>query len=80
MAEERTVREIGGEVWGEIELARRHAERENSDTFSVFDWNTSSLAVDIVMGVLARHSGKLLMNDADLPVEPLAINDEIANR
>ena len=80
MAEERTIREIGGEVWGEIELARRHAERENSDAFAVFDWTTSHLVVDIVMGVLACHAGKLLTNDADLPVEPLAISDEIANR
>jgi hypothetical protein len=35
------------------------------------DWKTREAALDIVMGVLARHVGTLLVNDSDLPVAPL---------
>ncbi|MES2463436.1 MAG: hypothetical protein V4671_22915 [Armatimonadota bacterium] len=80
MTQERTVRELGGEIWGEIELARRDAEREGKKTFTVFDWTTPNLIAELVMGVLARHTGKRITNDADIPVDPLPVNQDIASR
>lgn len=61
----RTIRELGGEVWSE--LSQRIPEEDA-------DWKTRGKLVDIVMGVLARHAGKLIENDKDMPVEPLLEN------
>lgn len=38
---------------------------------SELPWGTQSKIVDIVMAVLARHSGEVIKNDEDLPVTPL---------
>jgi hypothetical protein len=35
-------------------------------------WQVKHAVVDVVMGVLARHAGSTIENDADLPVAPLA--------
>ena len=59
----RTVRELGGEIWSE--LVNRISEEE-------IDWQAKNKVVDIVIGVLARHSGKVIENDKDLPVDPLS--------
>lgn len=59
----RTVRELGGEIWSELEKA---------DVAQQVDWQVRNAIIDLVMGVLARHAGKRLENDADLPVVPLA--------
>lgn len=58
----RTVRELGGEFWAEV--TREIPEEDAS-------WETKGRLVDILMGVLARHSGEVIENDRDLPVEPL---------
>jgi len=63
----RTIRELGGEFWAEIE--QRISEEEA-------DWKTREKLADILMGVLARHAGKLIENDKDLPVEPLGAYGE----
>jgi hypothetical protein len=62
-ASTRTVRELGGEIWSELEKA---------DVAQQVDWQVRNAIVDLVMSVLARHSGKRLENDSDLPVTPLA--------
>ncbi|MEL7060882.1 MAG: hypothetical protein AAGN46_12740 [Acidobacteriota bacterium] len=58
----RTVRELGGEFYSEI----FHRIPENA-----VNWKEKELLVDIFMGVMARHAGKVIENDKDLPVEPL---------
>jgi hypothetical protein len=60
---QRTIRELGGEIWAELgpipEIDLR--------------WDVRDTIVDIVMGVLARHAGAVLENDQDIPVEPWPI-------
>jgi hypothetical protein len=58
----RSVRELGGEIWAE--LSTRIDDRRA-------DWKTKNEVVDVVMGVLARHAGKVLVNDEGMPVAPL---------
>jgi hypothetical protein len=58
---ERTVRELGGEVWAEISQAIKDEE---------LSWVTKNKIVDVVMGVLARHVDSIIKNDEDLPVSP----------
>ncbi len=57
----KTIRELGGDVWAEL---HRIPEPE-------LDWKTRERIVDIVMGVLARHTDLEVRNDEDLPVSPL---------
>jgi hypothetical protein len=57
----RTVRELAGEIWAETKYL------EGYD----LNWKMIESVLDVVMGVLARHEGKLIVNDADLPVTPL---------
>ena len=59
---DRTVRELAGEVWSELNY--RVTEEE-------VHWKTVEKVPDIVMGVLARHVGKIIGNDEDTPVERL---------
>lgn len=63
----RTVRELGGEIWAE--LRNRIAEEEA-------DWRAKTEIVDVIMGVLARHSGKRIENDPGLPVTPLPVGPD----
>jgi hypothetical protein len=56
-----TVRELGGEIWAEL----------SSLPDGELPWQTADRIVDLVMGVIARHVGAAIRNDADLPVEPL---------
>lgn len=58
----RTIRELGGEIWSEISAAVP----EEQANFEV-----KNRIVEIAMAVLARYSGAVIENDADLPVEPL---------
>jgi hypothetical protein len=62
-----TIRQLGGEIWSEISqrIPEAHA-----------DWRAKGKFVDVVMGVLARHAGEFLENDADLPVDPLGEFEE----
>jgi hypothetical protein len=63
----RTVRELGGEVWAEI------VNRFGDD----IEWRLQGRLVDLVMGVLARHLGRVIENDQDLPVSPLARAEDL---
>jgi hypothetical protein len=56
-----TVRELGGEIWAELW----------SFPDAELHWETKNRVVDLVMGVIARHVGATIRNDADLPVDPL---------
>jgi hypothetical protein len=57
-----TVRELGGEIWAEL----------SSLPDGELPWQSKNRVVDLVMGVIARHVGAAIRNDADLPVEPLS--------
>lgn len=59
---ERTVRELGGEIWAAL-----HHLPEGE-----LHWKTRERVIDIVMGVLARYDGHQIKNDEGLPVTPLA--------
>src|SRR4051794_2201499 len=65
--EEVTVRELGGAIWSEIETIRRTQDSE----LSIVSFNTVHAITEVVMGVLARYSGVMLVNDVDMPVAPL---------
>src|SRR5262245_59221772 len=58
----RTVRELGGEIWAEVEMRSMRGTLPHSARPQPPEW------IDIVMGVLARHIGSLIRNDTDLPV------------
>lgn len=60
--EARTVRELGGEIWAE--LSSRIPDEE-------LNWQSRNRVIDLLMGILARHQGKIIENDKDLPVKPL---------
>ena len=62
MTASKTIRELGGEIWSE--LNERVSEED-----ARFD--VKNRIVDIVMGVLARHEGATIRGDEDLPVEAL---------
>lgn len=59
--QERSVRELGGEIWSE--LSQRVPEGRVS-------WDIKNEVVGLVMGILARHAGELIENDPDVPVPP----------
>ena len=62
MEPKRTVRELGGEIWAEIEITFGEAQ---------ISWQTKGELTDLIMGVLARHVGATIENDEGMPVEPL---------
>ena len=61
---DKTVRELSGEIWAEINKA--HWVRGDEVDLAMFNG-----FVDVSLGVLARHIGCIIQNDTDLPVEPL---------
>jgi hypothetical protein len=67
MDQEVTVRELGGEIWAEIAMLRNRG----ISHFETLESDILSATIDLIMGVLARHSGSVLVNDQDLPVTPL---------
>lgn len=65
---EKTVRELTGEIWAEINGAYwRRGDKVDVDALNEF--------IDIALGVLARHEGDTIVNDPDLPVAPLKVTD-----
>ena len=66
---QRTVRELGGEIWAELEY------RVGDEC----DWQVRNKIVELVMTVLARHENTVIINDADLPVKPLTKHDTLSN-
>lgn len=67
----RTIRELGGEIWSELNA--RVGETEAN-------FEVKNRIVDIAMGVLARYAGSVIENDEGLPVEPLPSNVEEATQ
>ena len=67
MIKKRTVRELGGEFWSEL-----NDRVEESDA----NFEVKNQIVDILMGVLARHEGAIIENDEGLRVIPLDARDE----
>jgi hypothetical protein len=68
-----TIRELGGEIWGEWETRR--------GGFPPFDtpcedWELFHRYLDLSLAVIARHEGMQIINDADLPVVPLPTLDQ----
>ena len=61
---EKTVRELSGEIWAEVNKAFWERGEE-------VDVGLLNEFVDISLGGLARHVGSTIENDSDLPVEPL---------
>lgn len=58
---QRTVRELGGEIWSEL---MEYGEDE-------LQYDVRNRVVDTVMGVIARHEGKIIAPDEGLRVIPL---------
>lgn len=80
---QRTVRELGGELWAELSYQTQVETQDRiSDGISSlkdFNFHAVHAVVDLVMAVLARHVGETIVNDEDLPVKPLpqkSHNDE----
>jgi len=67
----RTVRELAGEIWAEINYYYR-----KQPDLSSLDLAVLNTFLDVAMGTLARHSGEVITNDVDLPVEPRPEGDE----
>lgn len=63
-----TIRSLGGEFWAEVS-ARMGEEK--------IQWQIKNELVDLFMGVLARHIGKQILDDDELPVEPLERSEKI---
>ena len=66
----RTIREIGGEIWGEIRVEKEARKAQNDPVFDSLSHDVEHVILDLTMAVLARHAGKTIINDEDLPVEP----------
>ncbi len=71
MVQQRTVRELSGEIWAEI----NHMILDGVKPFTAFedDEKTKLLGacIELISGVLARYDGFSIVNDKDFPVEPL---------
>jgi hypothetical protein len=66
---ERTIRELGGEVWAELESRLLR----DPVAYKGFHEDVQLLhkTIDIMMGVLARYENHQIINDKDLPVSKL---------
>jgi hypothetical protein len=64
---ERTIREVGGEIAAEITIRLRDPQHP----LAQMDGRHKETIIDVVMGVLARHAGAKIVNDEGLPVAPL---------
>lgn len=70
----KTVRELGGEIWAELNM-----ERQNSDSpLGSLDWTQVNAISDFVMSILARHAGSQLINDEGLEVTARPISGRTA--
>lgn len=66
---ERTVREIGGEIWATLTHMQSFPD-ENSKLIDL-DIHVTHEFCDVAMGILARYVDYKIINDEGLPVEPL---------
>lgn len=67
----RTIREIGGEIWAELEKERKRPDSPVGD----IAYSQTHALVDLVMSILARHADSKLVNDKDLPVSTTPFAD-----
>ena len=65
---ERTCRELGGEIFAAVAQLKGRPEYAGLDNV---DFADQKLLVDVAMRVLASHVGTTIVQDPDLPVEPL---------
>lgn len=65
---EKTVRELGGEIWAEITQRQLADKKEN-----LVDFTYSQELMELIMGVLARSVGCTIINDEDFPVTKLEL-------
>ena len=70
---QKNIREIGGEIWSEI--THRQNNPDENCLICDTDFRTTQQLVELVIGVLARHSGSVIINDDELPVIPLHVLD-----
>ena len=63
-----SVRELGGEIWAELERVRQ----KDDSQFKDLDYQACHHLTDFIMSILARHIGVTIFNNAGLEVEPLA--------
>ena len=68
----RTIRELGGEIWLGLGRERELLLAQGDERLKNLDWQTLNASIDVIMGILARHEDTVIINDFDLPVEPLA--------
>lgn len=64
MPNTKSIREITGEIWAEINMA--HLQQEIP-----IDLESQRFFLEIAEGVLARYNSLLVFNDEDFPVSPL---------
>ena len=64
----RTVRELGGEIWAELNSPSRANETEDQNPLGFLTLEMEIMLLDLIMQVLARHEGETIVNDQDLPV------------
>ena len=69
---ERTCRELGGEIFAAVAHLKGLPEYAGLENV---DFADQKLLVDVAMRVLASHVGARIVQDPDLPVEPL--NDDV---
>lgn len=71
MVQNRTVRELSGEIAAEI----THMILDGVKPFTAFEDDEKTklfdACIDLISGVLARYDGFLIVNDEGFPVEPL---------
>jgi hypothetical protein len=71
MSKRRNIRSLAGEIISALDHAARDPEHPFHPKLHTLQWDTRCAVGDLVMAVLARHDRITLMNDPDLPVEPL---------
>jgi hypothetical protein len=63
-----SARELSGEIWAEVTHEQMNMQ---TGRFDALDHDAWMAVVDIMTGVIARHTGKTLVADAEHPAEPL---------
>ena len=64
---QRTVNELGGEIWAEINMEQRV---DPDSRIAEIHFETVIEITDLITAVLARHVDEVIVNDEDFPVTP----------
>lgn len=64
---QKTIRELGGEIWAEIDMEKRLL---SQSALNCIPFEAENTLIELIMGVLARYAGSELVNDEDFPVFP----------